>query len=354
MNKLFIDTNIFESKGFNFDPRNILIKLLIDNSNNNYEYCNLSIIDNEIISHINERCSLNKKNLNSKYKWIKEYIDERTVYENCYKDLIDYNKFKKDISAIDCYVEKVNPENVFKKYFKTELPFELKKEKKNGFPDAFISEYLNNLSRQVDDKIYFISNDEGLAKSLDKTIVVFKNIIDFFNEINSDNSEKIKQLAHDIIVAKLDKISSHILELGDFKTVGLENEEINLEEIQLSDDFNLEILESNDDELYVSCKFKKLILIGTFSCLDYENSYWPNDEDYYVYTEYCKANKIEYNDYEINLKICNDNNDYKIEYDNLYSFSIDYQKIKEYATEHFSSLDDFDGEDDWAQDGYMR
>ena len=34
MNKLFIDTNIFESKGFNFDQRNILIKLLIENAKN--------------------------------------------------------------------------------------------------------------------------------------------------------------------------------------------------------------------------------------------------------------------------------------------------------------------------------
>ena len=45
---------------------------------------------------------------------------------------------------------------------------------------------------------------------------------------------------------------------------------------------------------------------------------------------------------------------YKIEYDNLYNFSINYENMKEYATEHFSPFEDYDGEDDWSQDGYMR
>ena len=39
---------------------------------------------------------------------------------------------------------------------------------------------------------------------------------------------------------------------------------------------------------------------------------------------------------------------------NLYSFSINYENMKEYATEHFSPFEDYDGEDDWSQDGYMR
>ena len=355
MNKLFIDTNIFESKGFNFDQKNILIKLLIKNAKNkNYEYYNLSVIDKEIISHITDRCSSRKKELFGKFKWIKNYVKEKDIDANCYKELIDYENFKKNIFAVDCSLEKVNPENVFKKYFKVELPFELKKEKKSEFPDAFISEYLNDLSRKDDDKIYFISNDDGLVKSLDKSIKTFKNITSFFSEINGDDSKKIKQFAREVITAKLNEISSHVLGLGEFNTVGLEEEEIDPESVQLSDDFNLEILESNNDELYVNCTFNKAELIGSFSCLDYENSYWPNDEDYYTYTEYFKTNKIEYEDYEVNLKIYNENDNYKIEYDNLYSFSINYENMKEYATEHFSPFKDYDGEDDWSQDGYMR
>ena len=73
-----------------------------------------------------------------------------------YKELIDYENFKKNILAVNCSIEKINPEKAFNKYFKVELPFELKKEKKNGFPDAFISEYLNDLSKKDNNKIYFI------------------------------------------------------------------------------------------------------------------------------------------------------------------------------------------------------
>ena len=355
MNKLFIDTNIFESKGFNFDQSNILIKLLIENAKNkNYEYYNLSVIDKEIISHITDRCNSRKKELIGKFKWIKHYVKEKDIDANCNKELIDYENFKKNILAVNCSIEKINPEKVFNKYFKVELPFELKKEKKNGFPDAFISEYLNDLSKKDNNKIYFISNDNGLVQSLDKSIMTFKNITSFFREINSGDSEKFKQFAREIITAKLTEISSHVLGLGEFNTVGLEDEEIDLESIQLSDDYHLEILESNNDELYVNCTFKKAELIGSFSCLDYENSYWPNGEDYYTYTEYFKTNKIEYENYEVNLKIYNENDNYKIEYDNLYSFSISYENIKENAVEHFSPFDDYDGEDSWSQDGHMR
>lgn len=101
------------------------------------------------------------------------------------------------------------------------MPFELKKEKKSEFPDAFISEYLNDLSGKDDDKIYFISNDDGLVKALDKSIITFKNITSFFSEINSDDSKKIKQFAREVITAKLTEISSYILGLGEFNTVGL-------------------------------------------------------------------------------------------------------------------------------------
>lgn len=96
-----------------------MIKLLIENAKNkNYEYYNLSVIDKEIISHITDRCISRKKELFGKFKWIKNYVNEKDIDGNCYKELIDYEKFKKNIFAVDCSLEKVNPENVFKKYFK--------------------------------------------------------------------------------------------------------------------------------------------------------------------------------------------------------------------------------------------
>ena len=94
MNKLFIDTNIFESKGFNFDQRNILIKLLIENAKNkNYEYYNLSVIDKEIISHITDRCSSRKRELFRRFKWIKNYVKE--------KDIIHFAKYN-NLKFINC------------------------------------------------------------------------------------------------------------------------------------------------------------------------------------------------------------------------------------------------------------
>ena len=354
MDKLFIDTNIFESKGFNFDKRNILIKVLTNNIKaNKYKYYNLSVIDNEIISHIKKKSGDEEKLLKKQYKWIEKYMDEKTIHDNCFKNLIDYKKFKEDIGAVNCDVSKINAEKIFKKYFDIKFPFEVKEDKRKEFPDAFISEYINDLSKAESDRVYFVSKDNGLKKSLDESITKYDSIEKFLIAINGIPPEDFLNIKN-YIKSNLDEIGLRLLENGDFKNIDLEEEIIEPELIKLSDEFNFEILDVNENEIYVSCIFDKLIISGDFRCLDYENSYWPNDEEYYVYTEYYGTNEIQYDDYEMNLKIKKHNEDYIIEYDNIYPIEINFEKIKEYATEHFSPYDDYDGEDSWAQDGGSR
>lgn len=171
MNKLFIDTNAFDRIGLNFDEKNPIIYLLIKNVNDKmYEYHSLSVIDNEVISHIKEKC-LDAYNKLNRFKWLKKYISEDELKTNCYKDLTDYNQFKEKISAIKCDVSKINPEDIFDKYFKVEYPF-AKGDKRKEFPDAFISTYVNNLKCPTTEKIYFVSNDNTLKKSLNNNIVI--------------------------------------------------------------------------------------------------------------------------------------------------------------------------------------
>ncbi len=351
MDKLFIDTNVFEGIGFNFDNRNILIKVITNNVNDGkYEYCCLSIIDNEIKAHISKKASDDEKNLLKHYKWIKNYIDEQMVYNNCYKNLIDYERFKENISCCICDVSKINPEKIFDKYFSFAYPFENKENKKNEFPDAFISEYVNNLSKDMSDKIYFISNDNGLCKSLDDSILKYETIDEFLVDINGIEPDKYLYI-YDLIKKSIKSISNDIFLYIDWKVIGLEDEIIEPSKIVLDNDFIFDVLDVNDEDVYVRCKFKKVSFFGEFSCIDREKSYWPNDEEYYVYIEYLKADKIVYEDFDLNFKIKNFNDDYVIEYDSCYCFDINYEKVKEYATS-VCPYEYYDGEDSWTQDGY--
>lgn len=341
MDKLFIDTNVYESKGFNFDERNILIKVLTDNiKNRKYEYCNLSVIDNEIKSHINKRCDDSKKTLYKKYKWIKNHLDEDMIYENCYKDVIDYENFKNTIRPIECDVSQINPEKIFEKYFFIELPFEDNKDKRKEFPDAFIAEYLNTLAHNLlDSKIHFVSNDNGLKQALDEKIYKYTTIEDFLTKINGVDPNKYSYIKQ-IIIENFSIISSEMLSRLNVKYDFVEAEEINVDTIIFNNNFDMEILDSDENKIYINCIFSEISLLGSFICLDYENSYWPNDEDYYVYTQYFKTEKIDLENFEMNLTINILNDGYELEYDNIYNIDLDYKKIKEFACDSFSPFDE--------------
>ena len=168
--------------------------------------------------------------------------------------------------------------------------------------------------------------------------------------MDPDNYSNVIQ----IIEENLSMISSEILSRLDVKCTFIEEEEINIDAVILSNNFDIEILDEDENKIYVNCIFREMSLLGSFICLDYENSYWPNDEEYYVYIQYLKADKIDIENFEMSLTIDKNNSEYELGYDNIYSVEINYEKMKEFASDSFSLLDDYDGEGSWTQDGYMR
>ncbi|NLL01958.1 MAG: hypothetical protein GX265_02930, partial [Mollicutes bacterium] len=339
MSMLFVDTCIFEKKGLNFDKENIIINALLDcYKNGKFKFYNLSVIDNEIKNHIKLRAD---KDLNTlkKFKWLKELIDYNDIEKKCYKDMEDYESFKKNIGAINCNVSEINPELVFKKYFSLEFPFENKKDKRSEFPDAFTSEYLNEIkTKNEQETIYFITDDEGLKKSLNPSIVVYKSIEEFLKELNGIDIKEYSFIKK-LIIDNLSDISSNILARLNLKVSFMESEIIEPDGIILNNKFLFDVINVSGDEIYVSCVFSELTLTGEFSCLDYNNSYWPNDEDYYTYIQYIKANGIKYEDVELEFKIIKKDNDYLIEYNNIYNLDINFDILEENANESFSPYD---------------
>lgn len=355
MKKLIIDTNIYDSKGLNFDINNIIVKVLVDCAKKNkFEYLNLSVIDNEILSHLKVRGEESEKSLKKSYKWITKYINESEIYNNCFKDLIDYEKFKNNIKAINCDFSKINPEIVLKKYFNMELPFEKKESKKHEFPDAFIAEYVNNLAKcNESDEVIFISRDNGLLKSLSTDITKYSTIEEFLKDLNGIDVNKYSFI-NDLITNNLTEICGNILSNLELDIKFIEEEEIEPTGVILDKMFDFDVIDVSENIISISCIFRELHLNGNFTCLDYDNSYWPNDEDYYTYMEYIKSDDIKYENVNIEFEIVKNDEEYLIKYNNKYTLDIDYNIVKENATEHFSAYEDVEFEASFAQDNGER
>lgn len=350
MNKLFIDTNAFEKIGFNFDERNPIISTILKNvQEGEYEYYSLSVIDEEIKSHINNRCESQFNNV-KKFKWLKNYISDEQVRENCFKDLKDYEMFKKNISAKPCNVSKINPEDILKKYFKIEYPFEKCNEKRKEFPDAFISAYVNDLVETEKEKIYFVTNDKGLQKSLNDKIIIFEDLETFLSEINNISPKKYKQVEK-VIYDNIKMIEDNIFKKMNLIYNDLEDEEIDVNNINIQNIIDIKVIDNEEDTYFISCKCDFLILHGTFSCLDYYNSYMPNDCDFYTVQEYIKIDEIAINDYEFIVKLnLNEETDFELNFLDNYDIYIDYELLNEMQYDNSS----FDGETSFSQDGGYR
>ena len=352
MNKLFIDTCIFEAKKFNFGSDSLFVKILNKNvSDNKYVFCNLSIIDSEIKKHIAEECQNNENKilkLFDKNKWAYNFINNKQVHCNCYKKSDDYEKFKKNINAYNCDVSDINPEIIFDKYFNIKLPFEDNKKKKSEFPDAFVAEYINNLSKNKTNKIYFITCDDGLFDALDPDVKKYKSIEHFFTDINGIDPKNY-EFVLDLIKNNKKDMCSNILERGSFNNVDLENETIEPESIIISDNYNLEILDENDEEIFIECIFEEVSLLGDFSCLDYDTASYDKYVCYSI--DQLNSDKIDFKNYSVYLTIKKESNNYKIEYNDCYNFDISYDKMKENGYLYVG--DDY-YEDSWIQDDYKR
>lgn len=176
---IFVDTNVFEKKGLNFDSKNQLIGQYISLlKNENLENVCVSVVDNEIKQHINKRIEESKKVINKHCKWIYNLLEREKINENLNKNLLDYEKFKQDCNTIYLDLQNINPEVVMKKYFELRYPFELAKP--NEFKDAFFLEAIYQYAEKNDLYANFIvvSNDSGIKKSieeqLNKKIVCFE------------------------------------------------------------------------------------------------------------------------------------------------------------------------------------
>ncbi|MBR2708499.1 MAG: DUF4935 domain-containing protein [Bacilli bacterium] len=351
MNKLFIDTNAFHKIGYNFDQKNLIISTLLKNiKDGKYKYYNLSVIDNEIISHLKQR-GKNNENEIKKIKWLKNYLSKEEIENNCYKDLKDYVEFKKKANAIDCGISEINPENIFNKYFKSEYPFENKKDKKSEFPDAFIAEYVNNMNIKNNDIIYFITDDIGLNKALNEKILVYEDLPSFLSETNNIDPYKFKEIEK-YLKENIDTIQQNIFKKMNLQYSGLEEEKINVNKVKIQNIIDVKVIKSEKKRYYISCTCDFLILSGEFICLDYYRSYRQTDVDNaYFDPVYILLNELPIDYYEFLICVEEKDGKYILRFLKKYDIRFNYKDMEKADIDNIIAENEdynhYNGEDFW-------
>lgn len=291
---VFIDTNIYEEIGYNFDSKNPILqsfRKLVDE--NEIKNVIVSVIDGEIKKHLESRKADNIRAIKKHCKWINELINKEIIDENLNKEFNDYEEFKKETKTEMIKIDDINSQKILEKYFAVEPPFENKKQ--NEFKDAFFVEaVLEYIKKNLYIRNVVITKDEGIIKAIKKfgntSVEVVRSIqelIDFIINYGSKRKEELKKYIKEY---NLKPLIEKEYSVGYYD---IEEENIEIDDIEIYGVFGIEILNDLDSSVMIACDIG-VALEGKFSCLDYDNSYYSSEEREYLYKSYINKNELMY------------------------------------------------------------
>jgi len=228
----------------------------------------------------------NKAKIKKHCKWISNYLTDDIINQNSNQKLIDYTSFKNQSSSEEISIKDINPEVVLEKYFKILPPFQ--KSKPCEFKDAFFLEAVYQFSKtNIEYSGYvIISNDNGIKSAIDvcengkiKCMDSIQELVDMIINYGKDKKQKLEKY-----LKKYD--FSEQLEKNCYVSYsGIEEERIDVEKVESNGIFSLEVINVTKEKITITCDLG-ICLIGNFSCLDYDNSYYSNEEGDYIYRKY--------------------------------------------------------------------
>lgn len=291
---VFIDTNIYEELGYNFDNKNPIIKAfkkLVDE--NEIKNVMISVIDGEIKKHLENRKADNIRVIKKHCKWINELINEERINENLNKEFNDYEEFKNETKTEIIKIDSINSQKILEKYFSVEPPFENKKQ--NEFKDAFFVEAILEYTKKSPYiREVVITKDEGVIRAIKKfgntNFEILKSInqlTDFIINYGSKRKEELKKYIKEYNLKPLIE-KEYTVDYCD-----IEEENIEIDDIEIYGVFDIEILNDLDSTVVVACDIG-VALEGKFSCLDSDNSYYSSEEGEYLYKSYINKNELMY------------------------------------------------------------
>ena len=299
-NTVIIDTNAFDSKGNDFCGYfNSIIPAFFDTlSKNGIRILSHPILIGETkkhINHLDDGQTDNEKVKNAikaltRYKNILEFID--IDYDSTIQQLEKLDIENENIKKVDQYFSSAemlkycNPEIVFKKYFNNEAPFDIERNKKYEFPDAFIIEsIIDYIDTNPTVAILVISSDEDWKKALStKSQITMKDNLDDALKLLYSQERSI----NDIIESLYEDIADYLTNNTttetwfDIQDYDLESD-IDVEKVELDNiDNNVVPLVISDEKIVLQTTVD-LLVDGATTIFDYDNSVWDSEtRTYYI------------------------------------------------------------------------
>ena len=202
---VFIDTQYFVKTGLNFNTPTLVRFVDLCREFHIHHY-STDVVSKEVKAKIHDSVGDAFNALNKFRRKIK--ILEQTKKKEINKFFSDLNQDTTTEEAISVFenflgrtntrnisVSSVNPDKVFQLYFEEKKPFG-KANKKSEFPDAFSLLALENKARDIDEKIYVISEDNdvvGFCENHDFLICLpsLEKFIDAYNQHEEALSEQL-------------------------------------------------------------------------------------------------------------------------------------------------------------------
>lgn len=329
MVNIFIDTQVFVQKNFNF--KNNLFENLIYHSQNGIVSIYLTDISKkEIESKIKEQ--VYEKLVASNSKFIKEarILKNLSTYNNVFKiseriddifkDLLkQFNEFLDKGKVKMISVDNVAPTTIFEMYFQGIPPFSGKK--KHEFPDAFTLVSLENWFKSSNQELTIISNDSDLSHYCEKSDILKyeKSLESFFDSLIKSSNYKYQYIVAICETNSLE-IESHVIDELDYDVFTLVGEEgevdsVTIESIELEDEPLIIDVGDEDEGIATVAMDFHVYLSAQISFFDQDTAVYDKEDGRLIYIETVEK-EVEYDTpFTVVMKVqynINDKEDFKI------------------------------------------
>lgn len=296
---VFLDTNIFESKNFQFDSHSLkAFKRLVDDGEIRLLVTDPTI--REVRQHLrakSEEAVGEIKKVRRSAMLLRNTPDlpVHGIFEELNVGLVEerlnrnFEDFLDGDNVEHVSIENVSATQVFDMYFNLKAPF-ANGEKRKEFPDAYVLLALNSLSIGRGWPVHVITKDKDMFRFSEEhsNLICSESIEELMDAINKIISiepsefaatalDKIRDEAIKRIVDSLDDITVDVIDNGDF-------DEAWLEDVKFSE---LDLVESNlisVDKEYCTYNLLFSVLVDTVEILkDYDRSPFDREDDRYVF-----------------------------------------------------------------------
>ncbi|HDS0956612.1 MAG: hypothetical protein E6Q70_17280 [Pseudomonas monteilii] len=294
---VFVDTNIYEGKNFQFLTHSLgALKELIDSGE--VRLLVTDVTKGEVVSHIKKKASAAASEIKSfkKSSMILRNLPDAPVY-GVFAEITKDSIADTIIQSFNCFldsehvelvsIDSVKPSYIFDRYFNSQAPFAIG-EKEKEFADAFVLKALDDLSEQRGHNIHVISNDRDMSRfSEEHPRLVWSDSIDeYIDAVNKSVSIEPAAFAESalehVMASVMSIIQESLEEMQDeFQIGGWDSE------LDSADFSNVELVASNlirvnEEECAYELYFKFSVETVEFE-KDYDRSPFDHEDDNYPF-----------------------------------------------------------------------